>query len=45
MGAVSLNVLYSGGIRIHDLCIYREVSYQLDHRDFPVARGSSIPVF
>ena len=29
---------YSGGIRTHDLCNSRAVSYQLDHRDCPVAR-------
>ena len=34
---------YSSGIRTHDLCNSRAVSYQLDHRDCPVARGSSNP--
>ena len=32
---------YSVGIRTHD----RAVSYQLDHQDCPVARGSSNPIF
>ena len=32
---------YSGGIRTHDPCNSRAVSYQLDHRDCPVARGGS----
>ena len=32
---------YLGGIRTHDLCNSRAVSYQLDYRDCPVARGSS----
>ena len=36
---------YSGGIRTHDLCNSRAVSYQLDHRDCPVARGSLSPMF
>ena len=29
----------------HNLCNSRAVSYQLDHRDCPVARGSSNPTF
>ena len=36
---------YSGGIRTHNLCNSRAVSYQLDYRDCPVARGSSNPMF
>ena len=36
---------YSGGIRTHNLCNSRAVSYQLDHRDCPVARGSSNLIF
>ena len=36
---------YSGGIRTHDPCNSRAVSYQLDYRDCPVARGSSNPMF
>ena len=36
---------YSGGIRTHDPCNSRAMSYQLDHRDCPVARGSSNPMF
>ena len=32
---------YSGGIQTHNLCNSRAVSYQLDHRDCQVARGSS----
>ena len=31
---------YSGGIRTHDPCNSRAVSYQLDYRGCPVARGS-----
>ena len=31
---------YLGGIWTHDLCNSRAVSYQLDHWDCPVARGS-----
>ena len=33
----------SGGIRTHDPCNSRAVSYQLDYRGCPVARGSSNP--
>ena len=33
-------VCYSGGIRTHDPRNSRAVSYQLDYRDCPVARGS-----
>ena len=36
---------YSGGIRTHDPCNSRAVSYQLDYRGCPVARGSSTPMF
>ena len=36
-------VYYSGGCRTHELCSSRVVSYQLDNRDFPVARGGSNP--
>ena len=35
---------YLGGFRTNDPCISRAVSYQLDYRDFPVARGSSNPI-
>ena len=35
---------YSSGTRTHDLCNSRTVSYYR-HRDCPVARGSSNPVF
>ncbi len=31
---------YLGGIWTHDLAILEQMSYQLDHRDCPVARGS-----
>ena len=34
---------YSGGIRTHDPCNSRAVSYQLDYRGCPAARGSSNP--
>ena len=36
---------YSGGIRTHDPGNSRAVSYQLDYRGCPVARGSSNPMF
>ena len=36
---------YSDGIQTHDPCNSRAVSYQLDYRDCPVARGSSNPMF
>ena len=36
---------YSGGIRTNDPCNSRAVSYQLDYRGCPVARGSSNPMF
>ena len=32
---------YSGRIRTHDPCNSRAVSYQLDYRGCPAARGSS----
>ena len=35
----------SGGIRTHDPCNSRAVSYQLDYRGCPAARGSSNPLF
>ncbi len=34
-----------GGIRTHDLCHSRADVLPLDHQDYPVARGSSIPIF
>ena len=40
-----LHAYYSGGIRTKELCNYRAVSYQLDYRDCPVARGSMNPIF
>ena len=36
---------YSGVIRTHDPCNSRAVSYQLDYRGCPVARGSLNPMF
>ena len=36
---------YSSGIRTHDPCNSRAVSYQLDYRGCPVARGSLNPLF
>ena len=38
-------VYHSGGILNNDPCNFRAVSYQLDYRDCPVARGSSNLVF
>ena len=35
----------SSGIRTHDPCNSRAVSYQLDYRGCPVARGSLSPMF
>ena len=35
---------FSGWIPTHDPCNSRAVSYQLDCRDCPVARGSSNPI-
>ena len=36
---------YSGGIRTHNSCNSRAVSYQLDYRGGRPARGSSNPMF
>ena len=36
---------YLGGIRTRDPCIFRAVSYQLDFRGCPAARGSLSPMF
>ena len=36
---------YSGRNRTHDPCNSRAVSYQLDYRGCPAARGSSNPMF